>query len=336
MPFDAEQHYKNQLPSLERLATEVQFALAHALSSSGIKLHGVTVRVKDQTSYLEKIARKNYNDPQSEVQDLVGARIVCLYASDLPKLGEVVESLFEVIEHEDKVNSGPSEAFGYMSVHYVCRLPATSAGPRYEGLHGLAFEIQCRTILMDAWANVSHHLAYKGEASIPRALKRDFHALAALFHIADSHFEILAERSRRADEEAAILITETSSSASLWIDMPIDRSTVQAYLVLKMRERQAIRPVEEWAVSDLVEEISELGVETVEQLDDLLTPVLALAYEYESEYPPGQSEDDGLYLFSPIGLARTGLAIASARYASDKYPEEDGVFQDYRSRVPLN
>ena len=59
------------------------------------------------------------------------------------------------------------------------------------GLHGIKFEIQCRTILQNAWASVSHRLAYKGEASIPEALRKDFHALAGLFYVADKHFELL-------------------------------------------------------------------------------------------------------------------------------------------------
>ncbi len=54
-------------------------------------------------------------------------------------------------------------------------------GPRYDTIVGMPFEIQVRTILMDAWANVSHYLAYKSDIDVPINLQRDFYALGGLF-----------------------------------------------------------------------------------------------------------------------------------------------------------
>lgn len=329
--FNAEVYYDDHLADFERLADEVIFAIDGAIPE-GVKVHGSSVRVKDRSSYLGKILRKGYTDPLSEVQDLVGARVVCLYASDLPRIRKMIAALFEIVDEEDKVNSGPIDTFGYMSMHYICRLPRTSTGPRYDGLHDLTFEVQCRTILMDAWANVSHHLAYKGEASIPEALKRDFHALAGLFYIADSHFEMLASGAEHADDAAATLLedlpAETDASAT-----KIDRSTMQAYLGQLMAERNAISPMEVEAISELVEEFASVGIETLAQLSSALEPALPLAFRYEKKFPPAAAGESGPPIFSPIGLARISMAISNQRYVAMKYPDEAGVFADLRARI---
>jgi len=329
--FDAEMYYDDHLADFKRLADEVEFAIEGAVPAS-VKLHGSSVRVKDRSSYLGKILRKGYTDPLSEVQDLVGARVVCLYASDLPRIRELIATLFEIVEEEDKVNSGPVDTFGYMSMHYICRLQRTSTGPRYEGLHGLTFEVQCRTILMDAWANVSHHLAYKGEASIPKPLKRDFHALAGLFYIADSHFEMLAGGAKSADDAAANFL-EGNAAATDVSTTKIDRSTMQAYLGQLMAERNAINPMEVESISELVEEFASVGIVTLAQLISALEPALPQALRYERKNPPATRSEDGPPLFSPIGLARISLAIANPQYVSTKYPEEASVFAELRARM---
>jgi putative GTP pyrophosphokinase len=65
------------------------------------------------------------------------------------------------------------------------------SGPRYDPLKHLRFEVQVRTIVMDAGAAVSHHLDYKGGTSVPSELRKDFYALSGLFYVADQHFEVL-------------------------------------------------------------------------------------------------------------------------------------------------
>jgi ppGpp synthetase/RelA/SpoT-type nucleotidyltranferase len=77
----------------------------------------------------------------------------------------------------------------YQSVHFVGRIHPSRSGPRYDSIKGQRFEIQVRTILMDAWANVSNYLDYKSDRSIPSELRRDFFALSGLFYVAEQHLE---------------------------------------------------------------------------------------------------------------------------------------------------
>lgn len=236
-------------PQYDRLLIEVLFGLEAVTKAKGIKTHTITGRVKDRGSFLEKIERKISSKPFVDIHDIVGARVVCLFLSDLPKVSEAIHSIFEALEEEDKVESGDPRSFGYMSIHYVCRLGTKHSGPRYDGLNDLVFEVQCRTIVMDAWANVSHYLAYKGNASVPEELRKDFYALSGLFYVADHHFELFFGEATGSRQKAV----EQVSRSGVRSDISIDLDTLSAYLHKKYPDRKHI---DAESVSDLIEEIS--------------------------------------------------------------------------------
>ena len=134
--------------------------------------------MKTLASLEEKAQRKGYGEPL-QLSDIVGARVVVLFLSDLPRTDALIRDTFHVVTSEDKIEGAEDPStFGYMSHHYDAVLNPAHTGPRYEDLHDLQFEVQARTLLMDAWANVSHYLAYKSNAGIPPELRRDFYALS--------------------------------------------------------------------------------------------------------------------------------------------------------------
>jgi putative GTP pyrophosphokinase len=182
----------------EKLGKVVVADLDQALRDRGLDkmIHGVVnSRVKEIDSFRKKIAHKPYSDPIKETRDLLGVRIVCLYPSLLSEIDEVIQETFTVIRYEDKSKVEKPDLWRYSSVHYDCELPGDNSERRYEdGLQNLVFEIQVRTILQDAWATVEHRLGYKSEREIPDELKREFSALAGLFHIADERFQYIADQ----------------------------------------------------------------------------------------------------------------------------------------------
>lgn len=315
-----------------RLRDEVEFALRAAVEREGIKTHSISARVKEKQSYLEKISRKGYKDPLREVDDIVGVRVVCLFTADLPKLRRLVHEVFAVLVEEDKVEGGAADSFGYMSVHYVCNLHPDNAGPRYIGLSGLRFEVQCRTILMDAWANVSHYLAYKGEASIPEPLRKDFHALAGLFYVADKHFELFfheTEESKAAAVNAAAHAHKAEGQST-----PINRDTLLALLSVVYPDREAPELEE---ASELAQEVALAKYETVEQVEADLKAAAQAALAYEKDHPPFVNDDE-TGPFAAVGLARQALAIANKKFAAVKYGAPVGgdleyEFDSYRKLI---
>ena len=297
---DYEQLYRRKLPIYERLLEEVHFILTCAVADAKIKVHSQGGRVKELPSALEKIRRKQYTDPESQLEDIVGYRIVCLFSSDLARLKKIIDEKFAVVRSEDKIDGeGDPATFGYMSDHHICNISADCAGPRYEGIHGIIFEIQCRTILMDAWANVSHYLAYKGNASIPSHLRRDFYALSGLFYVADRHFELFFGEAMASAQEAI------SRAASGDIDDDaVNLETVQA---LFRQMYPDLHHASAASISEFVEEIVPLGYTSIRHLRRTLETVDAIA---RKENAKKVSNDK----FLDIGMARTGLRKAHRQY----------------------
>ncbi|SNT46529.1 GTP pyrophosphokinase [Rhodococcoides kyotonense] len=303
--------FDDGVQALRRLGGEVQFALESALIVEKIKTHSVTHRVKDKASFLDKIERKAYEDPFGQTPDLVGARVVCLFKEDLERIDSIVRSTFEVLEHEDKLQTAETDQFGYMSVHYVCELSAKDSGARYNGIKGLKFEIQCRTLLMDAWANVSHYLAYKGEASIPDEILRDFHALSALFYVADNQLQNIYNQSRNSENEEAVSVESSGSPTS----DKIDRSSLKAVLRHLYPDREASTDIE---YSEFVEELATFSYNSVEQFLEAQDQGYKGAIESERYNPPSDEHDlsdNSFTRYTDIGFAREALGMVDQEYA---------------------
>jgi putative GTP pyrophosphokinase len=318
---DLKRDYEARKPLYEQLLNEVVFILNAALKDHGIKTHGVTGRVKGLPSLEDKAVRNGYTDPLGEASDVVGVRIVTLFLSDLPLVRDLLDNGFDVVESDDKIDGADPSTFGYMSMHYIATLPDSHVGPRYDKVKSIRFEIQVRTMLMDAWANVSHYLAYKGEASVPADLKRDFHALSGLFYVADQHFEMFFKG-----------VMESRQGMGRGIDGSIDSAevnleTVQSLLYQKYSDREHAPPD---AISEFVEEVTEMGYADLEALDLALSRVSdATLADYERERPPHGTAGRR---YTDVGAARVSLAIADRRYASAKY-DGDGRYARYRKLI---
>lgn len=319
-------YYENESGALKLLKAEVVQSLTTALDAAGITIHSVTGRVKTKNSFLQKLRRKSI--APHEVRDLVGIRVVCLGLTQLETIEGIINEKFTVLKREDKSlvqdlegkkKKDADQLFGYSSIHYDCRIREEYAGPHYDPIKKRTFEIQVRTILMDAWASVSHHLAYKGAASIPEEHKRDLFALSALFHIADRQFEAIMSASQESQNETAIAFAAADSDAPG--DLPINRDTVRALLKEDLPKRE-LDDLD--TISMLVEEIANLG--KIENVDDLRVSInrgMPSALEDEKINPPGSEEGfdaDGndRVPYTAVGIVRTALDNALPGFAERK------------------
>ena len=184
--------YEENQDNYKKLAELVQYELIKNIKR--IKRHTVSFRIKEASSMLDKIRRKNIQKPFEQIHDIIGFRVVCLFLSDLEEIGNIFRRIFNVFDEDDKVNDPEFNIFGYMSLHLKAKLRETTESPYGEEIKNIPFEIQIRTIAQDAWATISHYLDYKKKKSvIPKQLKRDFHALSGLFYVADTHFSFIRQ-----------------------------------------------------------------------------------------------------------------------------------------------
>lgn len=317
---DLEVSYSTSLPALNALRREAEFTLSESLSKSNIKIHQIAGRVKSLPSIMQKANDKQIKYPLNEVNDLVGIRVICLFRGDIPIIDGVINSIFNVISVDDKINAD-TETFGYMSNHYICVMRSDYAGPRYDQIKDKKFEIQVRTLGMHAWAAISHYLSYKGDWDIPNDMKKSLNALSGLFYIADNEFQ-KAYSAREESLSSAVGRMEKS------YDEPLNLDSMIAYLAKKYPDR---RHSPSDTVSELVKELHEAGYSNIDEINrDIERSVDAFA-GYERDRPPYNSSGNK---FADVGVVRGSLRIVSNKFRnlsksdSDKYSNYEHLIKN--------
>ncbi|TDE19108.1 hypothetical protein E1100_26400 [Vibrio owensii] len=290
------------------LCDEVKFILTKALSDACIETASITARAKTESSFCEKLNRKNYIDPFKEITDFAGARVVFLYSSDRSRLEELIEHEFEIIEKVDKVEGSGVDQFGYGALHYLVHLKTDYLKARYPELENLVCEIQVRTILQDAWAVVAHHLSYKQESDIPYHLRRKLNALSGLFETADDQFERIRELRYSYQQSVSKEIEQNQGNG---LDAEIEVDSLSAYLAWKYPDRESS---DGSSVSDVIHELKSFGYTTLKQLDDVLSRTEKAVIAYESEHPPFNPLKHVPTRFVQIGMVRVALEFIETEY----------------------
>jgi ppGpp synthetase/RelA/SpoT-type nucleotidyltranferase len=310
-------------PIYKRLAEEVEFILEHELAKAALKYHSVVSRVKKFDSFWSKAQRKDMENPFT-MTDIVGVRVVCLFLSELKKVGAVIKECFHVLSEDDKIEGQDAASFGYMSLHYDVSLKKTYSGARYDQLVGLACEIQVRTIAMDAWASASHYLDYKTDKDVPAELKRDFYALSGLFYVADQHFEIFF----RSREQTKELVTAELQSDRPNLEQEINLDNLTAYLQNRFPDR---RKLDAKSMSELVQELTAAGYKTLKQIDDILDAAWNAFAAYEKDHPPLDMPQ-----FAQVGVVRVAVDLWDDDFAQARRQSWKGLERDkYRKLLNI-
>ncbi len=282
--------YDRCRPELEALEKLVVGVIENAIREENITVLPVQHRIKTRDSLADKLVRRseNFNDIM-DIRDLVGARLICYYNDDVDEVASLMEDCFTVDwgHSSDRRNSISMTAFGYVSLHYSCRLPAGKGYP--EELCKYHFEIQMRTVLQHAWAEIEHDLGYKNDYELPRTIRRDFSKVAGLLEVADDYFVQI--RKRVNSYETAIARNIRSECAE---DMPIDKASLSEYLshAPSMAEihwelkKRGGHKVEYSDPSAYVQMLEAIGINTIGDLERLIT-------EYRDQFFEIVEHDNG-------------------------------------------
>lgn len=149
-------------------------------------------RVKDKQSALDKQKLKQYADPKEQMTDLVGARFVVLLKLDLEIVEKVLIEYPEWTRSKDRDPVGEQKDrpkhFDYQSVHYIVRAADDMDVDGVRVPAGMACEVQIRTLLQHAYAELVHDKFYKGVGHIPPSADRLVARSMALMESTDDMF----------------------------------------------------------------------------------------------------------------------------------------------------
>jgi putative GTP pyrophosphokinase len=161
----------------------------------------VSGRIKNFSSYYDKYLRLLKSDVKDPIiTDLLGIRIICPFIEDLSVIEEIIKKNFNILETERKGHYNFKE-FGYESTHLLIKIPKEII-VKY-GSPGIdLIEIQIRTILQDAWAEVEHEIVYKAEFSpFDEPMRRKLAAVNASLSLADIIFQEIRSYQRKFSKE---------------------------------------------------------------------------------------------------------------------------------------
>lgn len=187
----------------------------------------VTGRLKDPTSLSLKLSSDSKYQSLSDVTDLVGIRVVTTYKDEIPFIIEQFREAFEIDEKNTNTNEAKSESeFGYASFHIVVSNPKIESFKSHDfRFKDLKAEIQVRTILQHAWAEISHKIDYKAKEKPGTVYRRNLFRVAALLELADQEFSTIREGIIKSQKE---LVPRKVSKVS---DTPLDLDALQAYVI---------------------------------------------------------------------------------------------------------
>lgn len=189
MILDEYQQYQEDYSILKKVVTDT---LEKCCRDNEIIVTAITARIKTENSLAEKLERKGYKYSSIfDITDIVGARIVLFYTDEVDKISAFVEKIFDVDwdNSVDKRKLMRNDSFGYMSLHYVCRVPETLyKNHEHSAVNRIRFEIQMRTTLQHAWASINHDLGYKPGVGIPSDYNRALFRIAGMLELVDEEF----------------------------------------------------------------------------------------------------------------------------------------------------
>lgn len=292
--------YREKLPVYERLQTVVTDKLHSCLEENHIIVSGLESRIKTETSLTGKLELKGHKYHNIEdITDIVGARIITYYSDEVDVISALVEQLFD-IDWENSVDKRKMleiDRFGYMSLHYVCRLPKMLFhDPDMPELNRIRFELQMRSTLQHVWANMYHDMGYKTEVEIPVEYQRNMSRLAGMLELADEQFCRIRREITDYRRNVQSLVVSGNFN-----EVPLNGDTFRSYLELKPFRRlaekiAAINQAElfEDSVMPYYNVFRHMGMKTIGDIERM-----------RNEY------SDGAYQLALLQLAGTGLDIVA-------------------------
>lgn len=307
----------------ERLVTLIKDMLVH----EGIRVDAINYRVKNRTSALSKI-RENPDKYSSikDLTDLLGLRIITYFPDQVDLIGELIDREFNVDAQRstDKRALLDPDRFGYASLHKLaCLNQSRSTLSEYAQYQATYVEIQIRSVLQHAWAEIEHDLGYKSEGSVPVEIRRRFSRLAGLLELADAEFRAIRDErnsyTRRVSSQIRIglgdlLLDSISLQAYVGHSTTVSRLDRDIALIFR-GHLDANERVSPYYLDRILNALLPLGIGTIQELDNKLVSNAELALKFAKQWANKAKREGDVPEEFPRGVSLYYLAMVLA--ASD-------------------
>lgn len=299
------EEYHQMMGSFLKIQQLVENTLKDALKENALLVTAVESRIKAESSLVGKLELKGLKyKGLSDITDIVGARVIAFFTDDVDKIASIVENRF-LIDWDnsvDKRRMHDLDSFGYMSLHYVCRIPeALYHDPEHSEINAYRFEIQLRTTLQHMWANMSHNTGYKSGVEVPKEYLRSLNSLAGMMELADNEFSRLRTAINDYRRQVSALMMDRKFD-----EVSLNEETFRSYLKLlpfdKLNQRIAAvnqAEIHEASLMPYFSLLKELGFRTLGDVDKLIKEYSDAAFQL-ARYELGVTDLD--IISSNVGI----------------------------------
>jgi ppGpp synthetase/RelA/SpoT-type nucleotidyltranferase len=317
---------------LDEFGIMLERLLLTILKQRNIHIHEITFRVKARRSATEKVQ----NSPEKytafrDLTDLLGVRVITYFPDQVDQVAKIITREFDIDEDRsvDKRIFLDPDRFGYLSLHYIARLNSARARlPEHEVFASIQFELQIRSILQHAWAEIEHDLGYKSRMAVPREVRRRFYRLAGLLEIADDEFLAIRRGLERYEKNIGNEIRVSPGSVS------IDRISIREFIIQnKLVQRLDtsiariydgnLEPEGDMATSyanRLVSILSVLGVTEIQEVVQLLSENEKAVVAFATQWAQRSDGSGATPKIFPHGVSLYYLSyIIAFKAAEEKY-----------------
>jgi ppGpp synthetase/RelA/SpoT-type nucleotidyltranferase len=292
------EEYREQIPVFKKLETVVLELVRTCLFENNIVVSGLNSRIKTEKSLTGKLELKGYKyRTLSDITDILGIRIITFFSDEVDIISALSEQLFE-IDWENSVDKRKMleiDRFGYMSLHYICRVPKSKYyDPEMPELNEIRFELQMRSTLQHVWANMYHDMGYKSDVEIPAEYQRNMSRLAGMLELADEQFSYIRKEINAYRRNVQSLVATGNFD-----EVPLNGDTFRSFLALNPFKRLS----DKMAAINQAEIYEDSLMPYYNVLRNLNMKTIGDIVRMRNEY------SDSAYQLALIQLAGTGLDI---------------------------
>lgn len=212
--------YERLRPVLREVIGELSYGLTKLVNSRAIKLaFPIQSRIKLWHSIEEKLKSKSSRFKDlTDIQDLIGIRIVPLYLRDVDRIVALISEKFDVNKVYDTRERLEQNQFGYSSKHIVLKPPRSEFNlytmqsyykDYFENDRPIFHaEIQVRSAAQHIWSEASHELVYKKSGQQNEEITRIMARVSALLELVDLEIERILSSEDQLDVSESLDLTE--------------------------------------------------------------------------------------------------------------------------------
>ncbi len=269
--------YDNNFSIYNSCGETITKLLEKMLITNNIPFHSIEYRIKTKDSFIEKCNKDKYDDPISQITDICGIRIIGYTNLDVKNIQSVIENEFEIDKENsvDKSKVMKDDQVGYRSVHYIAKINGPRANlTEYQEYKGIHFEIQIRTLLQHAWAEIEHDRNYKFRGELPREIKRRFYLVSGTLELLDREFDQIA---KDIDTYAENIRIQTEKGI---LEEDINSTSLIEYLAIKFKDHDIVNKSLNGDDKEIIDELSAFGIKKLKDLDEIISEKILYATKH--------------------------------------------------------